>query len=146
LCPFGPPYPRAIVKETDPASPAPEARGSARFLVSFRYAFRGVRWMARHEPNMRFHLVATAAVVAAAAAFRLPIEQWAALVFAIALVLLGETLNTAIEVVLDIVQPEDHERVGVVKDVAAAAVLVAAAGSAVIACIVFGPHVWDLVT
>ena len=66
--------------------------------------------------------------------------------FAIALVLLGETLNTAIEVVLDIVQPEDHERVGVVKDVAAAAVLVAAAGSAVIAGIVFGPHVWDLVT
>ena len=134
------------MKDTDPASPAPEARGTARFLVSFRYAFRGVRWMARHEPNMRFHLVATAAVVAAAAAFRLPIEQWAALVFAIALVLLGETLNTAIEVVLDIVQPEDHERVGVVKDVAAAAVLVAAAGSAVIACIVFGPHVWDLVT
>ena len=60
--------------------------------------------------------------------------------------LLGETLNTAIEVVLDIVQPEDHERVAVVKDVAAAAVLVAAAGSAVIAAIVFGPHVWDLVT
>ena len=102
--------------------------------------------MARHEPNMRFHLVATVGVVAAAAAFRLSIEQWAALVFAIALVLLGETLNTAIEVVLDIVQPEDNERVAVVKDVAAAAVLVAAAGSAVIAAIVFGPHVWDLVT
>ena len=146
MCPLGPPYPRRIVKETDPARPARQARSRARFLVSFRYAFRGVRWMARHEPNMRFHLLATVAVVAAAAAFRLPIEQWAALVFAIALVLLGETLNTAIEVVLDIVQPEDHERVGVVKDVAAAAVLVAAAGSAVIACIVFGPHVWDLVT
>ena len=60
--------------------------------------------------------------------------------------LLGETLNTAIEVVLDLVHPEDDERVGVVKDVAAAAVLVAAAGSAVIAGIVFGPHVWDLFT
>jgi diacylglycerol kinase len=117
-----------------------------RFLISFRYAFRGVRWMARHEPNMRFHLLATVAVVAAAAAFRLPVEQWAALVFAITLVLLGEALNTAIEVVLDLVQPEHHERVGVVKDVAAAAVLVAASGSAVIAGIVFGPHLWDLVT
>ena len=119
--------------------------GRARFIVSFRYAFRGVRWMARHEPNMRFHLLATVAVVAAGAAFRLPVAQWAALVFAITLVLLGETLNTAIEVVLDLVQPERHERVGVVKDVAAAAVLVAAAGSAVIAAMVFGPHVWDLV-
>jgi diacylglycerol kinase len=74
----------------------------------------------------------------------LPVEQWAALVFAITLVLLGETLNTAIEVVLDLVQPEHDARVGVVKDVAAAAVLVAAAGSAVIALMVFGPHVWDL--
>jgi len=146
LCPLGPSYPRRIVKDTDPARPARQARGPARFLVSFRYAFRGVRWMARHEPNMRFHLLATVAVVAAAAAFRLPIEQWAALVFAIALVLLGETLNTAIEVVLDLVHPEDDERVGVVKDVAAAAVLVAAAGSAVIACIVFVPHVWELFT
>ena len=145
MCPLGPSYPRPIAKDTDPASPVPEARGTARFLVSFRYAFRGVRWMARHEPNMRFHLLATVAVVAAAASFRVPVEQWAALVFAIALVLLGETLNTAIEVVLDVVQPEDDERVGVVKDVAAAAVLVAAAGSAVIAAIVFVPHVWELV-
>ena len=146
MCPLGPSYPRRIVKDTDPARPARQARGPARFLVSFRYAFRGVRWMARHEPNMRFHLLATVAVEAAAAAYRLPIEQWAALVFAIALVLLGETLNTAIEVVLDLVHPEDDERVGVVKDVAAAAVLVAAAGSAVIACIVFVPHVWELFT
>ncbi len=146
MCPLGRPYPRRIVKDTDPARPARQTRGTARFLVSFRYAFRGVRWMARHEPNMRFHLLATVAVVAAAAAFRLSIEQWAALVFAIALVLLGETLNTAIEVVLDLVHPEDDERVGVVKDVAAAAVLVAAAGSAVIAGIVFVPHVWELFT
>ena len=66
MCPLGPSYPRRIVKDTDPAPPAPEARSTARFLVSFRYAFRGVRWMARHEPNMRFHLLATVAVVAAA--------------------------------------------------------------------------------
>jgi diacylglycerol kinase (ATP) len=114
-----------------------------RFL-SFRYAFRGVRWMIRHEPNMRFHLVAATGVLIAAAAFRLPIEQWAALVFAITLVLLGEVLNTAIEAVLDLVHPEHHELVGRVKDLAAAAVLVAAAGATVIAAIVFVPRFWDL--
>lgn len=115
-----------------------------RFVVSFGYAFRGVRWMLAHEPNMRFHLVATTGVVIAAAAFGIPIEQWAALVFAISLVLLGEILNTAIEAVLDIVQPEHHELVEVVKDVAAAAVLVAALGATVIACIIFGPRFWHL--
>ena len=113
-------------------------------LVSFRYAFRGVRHMVRNEPNMRFHLVAAAGVLIAAAAFRLPLEQWAALVFAITLVLLGETLNTAIEAVLDLVQPDHHELVGVVKDLAAGAVLVASAGSVVIAAIVFVPRIVDL--
>jgi diacylglycerol kinase len=112
--------------------------------LSFKHAFRGVGYMARHEPNMRFHLLAATGVLVAAAAFRLPLTQWAALIFAITLVLLGETLNTAIEAVLDLVQPDHHELVGVVKDLAAGAVLVASAGSAVIAAIVFIPQFWEL--
>lgn len=115
-------------------------------LLSFRYAFRGVAWMVRNEPNMRFHLVAAAGVLIAAAAFRLPVEQWAALIFAIVLVLLGETLNTAIEAVLDLVQPDHHELVGVVKDLSAGAVLVASAGATAIAAIVFVPRFVNLLT
>jgi diacylglycerol kinase len=102
--------------------------------------------MVRHEPNMRFHLVAAVGVLAAAAAFRLPLTEWAALIFAITLVILGEILNTAIEAVLDIVEPEEHPLVAVVKDLAAAGVFVAALGAAVIAVIVFVPRFWDLVS
>src|SRR3954451_2236768 len=115
-------------------------------LASFGYAIAGLRWMLRHEPNMRFHVLAASGVLVAAAAFRLPIEQWAALIFAIVLVLLGEILNTAIEAVLDLVQPDRHDLVEVVKDVAAGAVLVASAGAFVIALIVFVPAVWDRVS
>jgi diacylglycerol kinase len=102
--------------------------------------------MVRHEPNMRVHLVAATGVVIGAAAFQLPLTEWAALIFAITLVLLGEILNTALEVILDIVQPKYHERVGVVKDLAAGAVLVAALGATTIAVIVFVPRFWDLFT
>lgn len=112
-----------------------------RFGRSFGHALRGVGWMIRHEPNMRVHLVATAGVVLGAAALRLPVTQWAALIFAISLVLLGEILNTAIEAVLDLVQPAEHPLVKVVKDVAAGAVLVAAAGSFVIALLIFVPAI-----
>lgn len=114
-------------------------------LVSFRDAFRGVAFMLRHEPNMRVHLVAAVAVVGAAAGFRLPAFQWAAVVFAITLVLLAEILNTAVEALLDLVQPDHHPLVGVVKDLAAGAVLVAALGATVIAGIVFVPRIWTLV-
>jgi diacylglycerol kinase len=119
-------------------------RSGVRFAESFRYAVRGVRWMVRHEPNMRFHLVAAVGVLAGAAAFSLPVERWAALVFAIVLVLLGETLNTAIEAVLDLVEPGHHPLVGTVKDLAAGAVLVAALGALVIALLVFVPEFWAL--
>lgn len=102
--------------------------------------------MLREEPHMRFHLIAAAGVVMAGAAFRLPLEQWAAVVFAITLVLLAETLNTAVEAVLDIIHPEEHELVGLVKDLAAGAVLVSALGATVIAGIVFVPEFWDLVS
>lgn len=115
-------------------------------LVAFRDAFRGVGFMLRNEPNMRFHLVATTGVVGAAAAFRLPAFEWAAVVFAITLVLLAEILNTAVEAVLDLVHPDRHPLVRVVKDLAAGAVLVAALGATVIAGIVFVPEVWDLVS
>ncbi|HUS62805.1 MAG TPA: diacylglycerol kinase family protein [Acidimicrobiales bacterium] len=111
------------------------------FRRSFGHALRGVGWMVRHEPNMRVHLIATTGVMAAAGLLRLPVTQWAALVFAITLVLLGEILNTAIEAVLDLVQPTQHPLVKVVKDVAAGAVLVAAVGSFVIALLVFVPAI-----
>ena len=45
---------------------------------------------------------------------------------------------------LDLVQPGHHELVGVVKDLAAGAVLVASLGATVIACIVFVPRFWHL--
>lgn len=94
---------------------------------------------------MRFHVTAAVGVVIAGAAFRLPLTQWAALVFAITLVLLAETLNTAVEAVLDIIHPDQHPLVGVVKDLAAGAVLVAALGATVIAAFVFVPEVWHAV-
>lgn len=115
-------------------------------LIAFRDAFRGVAWMLREEPHTRFHVVAALGVVIGGAAFRVPLESWAALIFAITLVILAETLNTAVEAVLDLVKPERHPLVRVVKDLAAGAVLVAATGATVIALLVFVPEVVALVS
>ena len=101
--------------------------------------------MLRHQPNMRFHLVAGTAAVVLGLALGLPIAQWSAVTFAVVLVLLGETLNSAIEALLDIIHPDHHPLVKVAKDLAAGAVLIAAIGAAVIALLVFVPPLARLI-
>jgi len=83
-------------------------------------------------------------VVSAALILQLPATEVAAVLFAILVVFLAEIFNTAIEKTLDLVQPDHHEQVRLVKDMAAGAVLVAAAGAVAIGIIVFGPHLWGL--
>ena len=55
-----------------------------------------------------------------------------------------EAINTALEYLTDLVSPEYHPLAGKVKDVAAAAVLVAALGAATVGLIVFGPKLLAL--
>ena len=95
----------------------------------FRYAFAGLFAAWRTERNLRIHAVIGAAVVVAGAVLRLPPAAWAIVFLTIALVVTAELLNAAVEAVVDLVSPEDHPLAKRAKDVAAAGVLVAAAGA-----------------
>jgi hypothetical protein len=70
------------------------------------------------------------------------------IVFAIALVWMAELFNTAIEKTADLISKEKHPQIKLIKDVAAAAVLIAAIAAAVVGCIVSSLklfcHEWDL--
>ena len=79
-------------------------------------------------------------MLAAAIFFRLTADEWRWIIFAIALVWLAEALNTAIERLADAVTLEPNDNIGIAKDVAAGAVLAAAAFSAVIGLMIFLPH------
>ncbi|MCU0621052.1 MAG: diacylglycerol kinase family protein [Gemmatimonadales bacterium] len=111
-------------------------------LASVGFALAGLRSLLESEPNARIHFGATVAVVAAGLLLRLTALEWCALVAAMSLVWLAEALNTAIETLCDLVHPEQHPLVGRAKDVAAAGVLAAAMGAAVIGVLVFGPRLW----
>jgi undecaprenol kinase len=79
-------------------------------------------------------------VIVLGAVLRLGPVGWALIVFAIALVLVAELLNTAIEASVDLISPADHPLAKRAKDAAAAAVLVAAGGAVVIGalCVIIG--------
>ncbi len=111
-------------------------------LQAFRFAFEGVAYLLRTQPNARIHLAATVAVVALAAWLRLPAAEWALLALTIGLVWAAEAFNTAVEAVVDLAAPEHHALAKAAKDVAAAGVLLAAMAAAVVGVLVLGVRLW----
>ncbi len=110
-------------------------------LKSFKYAFAGISILIKSQHNAWLHAVATLVVCFAGFYFQLTALEWRWLVLAIILVWAAEALNTAIEFLADAVSPDHHPLVAKSKDVAAAAVLIAALGAVIIGLLIFIPHI-----
>jgi diacylglycerol kinase (ATP) len=104
---------------------------------SFAHAFRGLKFLLATQPNARIHAGATGLVLAAGWWWRVSAGDWCWLVAALAAVWMAEAFNTALELLADEVSLEHRPRLGHAKDMAAAAVLVAAVGAAVVGVLVF---------
>jgi diacylglycerol kinase (ATP) len=109
-------------------------------LKSLAHALRGVDHVVRTQPNARLHLLVAVLVCAAGVYFRLGRSEWLWISVAITLVWSAEAFNTALELLADVLHPARHAGIGRAKDVAAAAVLIAALGAVVIGLLVFVPH------
>ena len=109
---------------------------------AFRAAFQGIVKVVAQERHMRFHLVAAVAVILFAWCLELSSLAWVAVIFAIALVLTAELLNSALEEVVDLVSPQRQAKAGYAKDAAAGAVLIASISAFFIGCIVFLPKLF----
>lgn len=97
--------------------------------------------MFRSQPNARIHFLATILVVSAGFYFGISKVEWILIVMCVAAVLSLEALNTAIEYLTDLISPEHQPLAGRAKDVAAAAVLLAAIGAVVVALLIFFPRI-----
>ena len=107
---------------------------------SFRHACRGLSLLFRSQRNARIHLGVSICVLAGGILADISNIEWSMLVFAIGLVISAEALNTAIEILSDRITLESDPAIGRAKDVAAGAVLAAAACSIVLGLLVFVPH------
>lgn len=108
-----------------------------RVLKSFRNAINGIIYTLRNERHMRFHIVASVAVLILSLFFKLNVEKYCILFLTMAFVIVSEFFNTAVENVIDI-ESENYSVVAkVAKDVAAGAVLVAACFAVLIGICLF---------
>jgi diacylglycerol kinase len=114
----------------------------SRMIKSFGFAVSGLRYAFKTQPNFKFHCFATVVVVGAGYYLQLERSDWLWILAAIGLVLVAELLNTAIETLVDLVSPGFHVKAGIVKDTAAAAVLVSALIAAGIGLLIFVPKIF----
>lgn len=111
-------------------------------IAAFRYAFEGWWHVIRTQRNAWIHTVVSVIVLGLSFFLHLSAHDWAVILIAIALVWIAEFLNTALEAVVDLASPQQHELAKIGKDVGAAAVLIAAGTSIVIGLLILGPPLW----
>ncbi|HJN36818.1 MAG TPA: diacylglycerol kinase family protein [Prochlorococcaceae cyanobacterium Fu_MAG_50] len=107
---------------------------------SFRYAAQGLGYGFISQRNFRIHLCIGSIVFGLGLWLNLRVEQLAILVLTVASVLVLELLNTSIEAVVDLaIGRRFHPLARIAKDCAAAAVMVAAIGSLLVAVLLLLP-------
>lgn len=115
------------------------------FLDSFKYAFKGVLTVFQEERNMRSHIVIGSIVLLLCVFLNLAVNEWLWVIFSIFLVIIMEVWNTVIENVVDLATGERyHPLAKKAKDMAAAAVLMTAGFSVVVAAIIILPKLWQI--
>jgi len=116
------------------------------WIRKFGHAFRGTWQEVREDRSFQVHFSAAAAVIVSAVAFRVSLIEWCILLFAIALVLVAELFNSALESMAKAITDEHDPRVGAALDIGSAAVLLAAVAASIIGGAIFLPHLLDFVS
>lgn len=90
-------------------------------LRKINVALRGLRFAVVADFSVAYKLALSLLVLIACMAFREWIDV-AAVLIATALMLVAEIFNTAIEALCDFLESNNNEKIGIIKDIAAAAV------------------------
>jgi diacylglycerol kinase len=111
---------------------------------SFKFAFDGLLFLLKNEHNSRIHLLAAIAVIILGIIVKLNQIEWALMTIVIGLVFLAELLNSSIETLADLINPEWNELIKRAKDYSAAAVLISAIMAMIAGGLIFIPKILAL--
>lgn len=114
-------------------------------LKSFVFAFNGLKILFKEEHNSRIHLIATIIVIFVSIFFELNTFEWIAIIFSIGLALSAEIINTAIENIANFLTIENNNKIKIIKDLSAAAVLISALTAFTIGLIIFLPKIKTII-
>jgi len=116
-----------------------------KLIRSFGYAFNGLSYGAKTQLNFRIHLVASILAISLGYALHISVNEWQWIMLCIAIVLMAELFNTALEALVDLVSPDYNKIAGHVKDISAGAVVIAALFALITGAIIFLPKLLLLI-
>lgn len=115
------------------------------FAGTMRNSFKGIRLALKSERNVRVHFVAAVLVIVSGIVLKFSPAEFCLLLLTIALVIIAEMMNSAIEFSLDAIFHNRYSKlVGMAKDIAAGAVMVATFISIAIGILLFGSKIVSL--
>lgn len=103
------------------------------------YAIKGAFLLLRNEASIQVQAVIGIIMTIAGFYFEISATEWMFQILSIGLVLSIEGLNSAAEEIADFVHPDFHNKIGLIKDIAAGAVFFAAVTAVIIGCIIYVP-------
>lgn len=110
-------------------------------LRSAYHAFSGLLWVAPRTPSLQLGVAAVVVLAAVGIVLRFSSVEIALLILVGTLILAVETLNTAVEMLCDRVEPGPDPKIGKIKDVAAGATGVTEIGGLIAVAILLWHHV-----
>lgn len=116
------------------------------YLSTYKNALKGIRLAIRSERNTRIHFSVATLVLVFGIVLKLSVIEFAILLLTIALVVVAEMVNSAIEFSLDAIFHNRYSKlVGMAKDIAAGAVMIASFVSIAIGVLIFGSKIIALI-
>lgn len=111
-------------------------------IKSVGFAIRGAILLIRTEASIKIQVFIALVMCAAGFYFEISATEWMIQLFAIALVLGIEGMNTAVEKLSDFVQPEFDKKIGTIKDISAGAVMLVSIIATIIGAIIYLPKIF----
>jgi diacylglycerol kinase (ATP) len=110
-------------------------------IRSLKFAFRGTWLLLTTEDSIKVQVFIAIIVTVLGIYFNISNTEWMLQFLAIGMVLVAESLNTAVEKIADFVHPDFHVKIGFIKDIAAGAPTFAAIISLIIAGFIYIPKI-----
>lgn len=113
--------------------------------IGFKYAWTGLTIAFKQEKNFRIHLGFTVIVLLFSLFLQINKLEWLFIIFAIAMVIITELINSVVERLIDYLKPKRHVRAREIKDMSAGFVFIAVIIAVIIGTVIFLPKIIEYI-